>query len=96
MSWTIRRVERRVSSDRRRGFDRRERDRHSPLMLMPAVHLTTREREIRELIALGLGNKEIARRLNIATNTVKSHVHNMLGKLALLEPAERRFRRLRR
>lgn len=96
MSWTIRRMERRVSSDRRRGFERRAGDRHSPLMRLPAVHLTNREREIRELIALGLGNKEIARRLNIATNTVKSHVHNMLGKLAFLEPADQRFRRLRR
>ena len=95
MSWTIRRMERRISSNRRRGFERRAADRDSPLMLMPAVHLTKREREIRELIALGLGNKDIARRLNIATNTVKSHVHNMLGKLAFLEPAERRPRRLR-
>ncbi len=96
MSWTIRRLERRVSSDRRAGFQRRSADRDSPLMLMPAVHLTKREREIRELIAMGLGNKEIARRLNIATNTVKSHVHNMLGKLAFVEPPERRSRRLRR
>jgi len=54
------------------------------------VRLTKREREIRALIAAGLGNKEIARRLNIATNTVKSHVHNMLGKLAALTPPDRR------
>lgn len=55
-----------------------------------AVRLTKREREIKELIAAGLGNKEIAQRLNIATNTVKSHVHNMLGKLAALTPPDRR------
>ena len=54
------------------------------------VRLTKREREIKELIAAGLGNKEIAQRLNIATNTVKSHVHNMLGKLAALTPPDRR------
>lgn len=54
------------------------------------VRLTKREQEIRELIAAGLGNKEIAQRLNIATNTVKSHVHNMLGKLAALTPPDRR------
>jgi len=55
-----------------------------------SVRLTTREQEIRDLIAAGLGNKEIAQRLNIATNTVKSHVHNMLGKLAALTPPDRR------
>ena len=54
------------------------------------VRLTRREQEIKDLIAAGLGNKEIAQRLNIATNTVKSHVHNMLGKLAALTPPDRR------
>jgi DNA-binding NarL/FixJ family response regulator len=57
-----------------------------------AVRLTKREQEIKDLIAAGLGNKEIAQRLNIATNTVKSHVHNMLGKLATLTPPDRRLR----
>lgn len=54
------------------------------------VRLTKREREIKELIETGLGNKAIAQRLNIATNTVKSHVHNMLGKLAAISPPDRR------
>jgi DNA-binding NarL/FixJ family response regulator len=48
-----------------------------------AVRMTTREREIIVLIAEGLSNKEIAQRLNIATHTVKSHVHNIMEKLAL-------------
>lgn len=48
-----------------------------------SVHLTTREREIIELIAGGLANKEIARRLGITTHTVKCHVHHILGKLDL-------------
>jgi DNA-binding NarL/FixJ family response regulator len=48
-----------------------------------AERMTKREREIVALIADGLSNKEIARRLNIATYTVKSHVHNILEKLAL-------------
>jgi len=47
------------------------------------IDLTTREREVVELISEGLTNKEIARRLNIAVDTVKSHVHNVLEKLAL-------------
>lgn len=45
--------------------------------------LTAREKEIIELISEGLSNKEIAARLHIATHTVKSHVHNILEKLAL-------------
>jgi DNA-binding NarL/FixJ family response regulator len=45
--------------------------------------MTKREREIIALIADALSNKEIAERLNIATYTVKSHVHNILEKLAL-------------
>jgi DNA-binding NarL/FixJ family response regulator len=48
-----------------------------------AVTMTKREREIIVLIADALSNKEIAERLNIATYTVKSHVHNILEKLAL-------------
>jgi DNA-binding NarL/FixJ family response regulator len=48
-----------------------------------AVRLTPREKEIVDLISEGLSNKEIAKRLHIATYTVKSHVHNILEKLAL-------------
>jgi DNA-binding NarL/FixJ family response regulator len=48
-----------------------------------AIKLTAREREIVDLIAEGLSNKEIAVRLHIATQTVKSHVHNVLEKLTL-------------
>jgi two-component system nitrate/nitrite response regulator NarL len=43
--------------------------------------LTPRELEIIRLVSSGLSNKEIARRLNIALATTKSHVHNALGKL---------------
>ena len=48
-----------------------------------AVRMTRREREILGLIADGLSNKEIAQRVHLATHTVKSHVHNILEKLAL-------------
>jgi DNA-binding NarL/FixJ family response regulator len=48
-----------------------------------AIQLTVREKEIVDLIAEGLSNKDIAMRLHIATHTVKSHVHNILEKLTL-------------
>ena len=51
--------------------------------LTNAVRMTKREREIIALIADGMSNKEIAEQLNIATHTVKSHVHNIMEKLAL-------------
>jgi len=48
-----------------------------------SVRMTTREREVIELIAEGLSNKQISSRLSLAVDTVKSHVHNILEKLAL-------------
>ena len=54
-----------------------------PSKLSQAVRMTSREREIVALIAEGLANKEIAHKLNISIYTVKSHVHNILEKMAL-------------
>ena len=51
--------------------------------LMKAVKLTQREHQVVNLIARGMSNKEIASELHIAVHTVKSHVHNILEKLAL-------------
>jgi DNA-binding NarL/FixJ family response regulator len=50
---------------------------------LDAVRMTRREREVIALIAVGMSNKEIATRLSIATDTVKSHVRNIMEKLAL-------------
>jgi two-component system, NarL family, nitrate/nitrite response regulator NarL len=44
------------------------------------IEFTRREADILALVSEGLTNKEIARRLDIGFNTVKSHVHNILHK----------------
>lgn len=51
--------------------------------LTVSVRMTNREREVIGLIAEGMSNKEIAQSLHLAIDTVKSHVHNILEKLAL-------------
>ena len=57
--------------------------RRDPSAIREAVTMTPREREVIALIGEGLSNKEIGERLSIALHTVKSHVHNVLEKLAL-------------
>ncbi len=55
----------------------------SPSALVDSVRMTKRERQVIELIADGHTNKEIAQKLHLSTYTIKSHVHNILEKLAL-------------
>lgn len=50
-------------------------------VLTPVEELTPREIETLGLLAEGLSNKAIARRLNISEHTVKFHVNAILGKL---------------
>lgn len=47
------------------------------------INVTDREREVVGLLVDGMSNREIAAKLDIAVHTVKSHVHNILEKLAL-------------
>lgn len=47
----------------------------------PQIALTPRETRVLELVARGLGNREIAKELGTASGTVKMHVQNLLDKL---------------
>jgi DNA-binding NarL/FixJ family response regulator len=49
---------------------------------------TPREREVLRCVARGLSNDEIARELGTGIATVKTHVHNLLGKLACRDRAQ--------
>lgn len=49
----------------------------------PIQSLTSRERQVLELLASGMANKEIAFTLKISENTVKNHLRNILEKLHL-------------
>jgi DNA-binding NarL/FixJ family response regulator len=57
--------------------------------------LTGRERDVLELVTLGLRNKEIAARLGISENTAKFHLRNILDKLHAGSRAELAARAVR-
>jgi DNA-binding NarL/FixJ family response regulator len=50
--------------------------------------LTDRQEEIVRLLALGLPNKQIARRLDIGVETVKTHISKILAKLGVSSRTE--------
>ncbi|MFR9732168.1 response regulator [Saccharopolyspora sp. MS10] len=62
---------------------RREQERADPLR-----ELTSREREVLELIGEGLTNREISRRMYLAEKTIKNYVSQMLAKLAMRHRSE--------
>ena len=54
----------------------------------PLGELTTREREVLELLATGLSNQEIAARLSLAEKTIKHYMTNILAKLQVRSRVE--------
>ena len=52
-------------------------------VLRPAQELSPREEEVLRLVAAGLANKQIARRLGISERTVKAHLTNVFQALGV-------------
>ena len=65
---------------------RADNDAHDVARSVPS--LTNREREILALLGDGLGNKQIAARLGISTNTVKTHLELLFDKIGVSSRAE--------
>lgn len=51
--------------------------------LKEAILMTKREKEVIGFLSEGMSNKEIGLKIHISTYTVKSHIHNIMEKLAL-------------
>ncbi len=65
-------------------------------LMLPDESLTTREREVLELVSQGLSNKLIARRLQISDHTVKFHISSISSKLGASSRTDAVSRGLRR
>ncbi|HEV3097506.1 MAG TPA: response regulator transcription factor [Candidatus Dormibacteraeota bacterium] len=65
-----------------------EEERIDPAVKAPTETLTPRELEVLQLMARGLTNRQIARRLEISEHTVKFHAAAILGKLSARSRAE--------
>lgn len=48
-----------------------------------AVRMTAREQEVVLHLGEGMSNKEIGQKMRVSTYTIKSHIHNIMEKLAL-------------
>ena len=58
------------------------------LKALASLGITAREHEVLGQLAAGRSNKEIARRLNLSPNTVKTHVARLYEKLAAARRTE--------
>lgn len=63
------------------GFERNE-------AALASLGVTEREYEVLALLAEGCANKEIARRLSLSPNTIKTHVARLYGKLEVRRRTE--------
>ncbi|MER7840287.1 response regulator transcription factor [Streptomyces sp. NPDC096040] len=75
-------------SIQRRLLERLSQPEPAPVAAEAPDGLTARETEVLVLIADGLTNQEIARRLHVSTATVKTHINNLFAKTGLKDRAQ--------
>ena len=68
----------------------------SPGISPPDEGLTAREREVLALVAEGLANKQIARRLGISEKTVKTHLTSVFQRIGVTDRTQAALWMLRR
>ncbi|MGP4009218.1 response regulator [Streptomyces sp. 4N124] len=75
-------------SIQRRLLERLSEPEHPAAPAVPPDGLTPRETEVLELIAEGLSNPEIAKKLHVSTATIKTHVNNIFTKARIKDRAQ--------
>jgi two-component system NarL family response regulator len=58
-----------------------ERDMREASQEHPLASLTPREREVLSYLADGIGRREVAERMQLSANTIRSHLQNLMAKL---------------
>jgi DNA-binding CsgD family transcriptional regulator len=59
-----------------------------PTAAPPCPDLSARERQVLQLLARGLSNKQLARELSLSENTIKTHLANLYAKLQVSRRTE--------
>jgi DNA-binding NarL/FixJ family response regulator len=60
-------------------------------IVRPAQQLTERERQVLRLVASGLANKQIGRKLSISERTVKAHLTNIFNRIGVTDRMQAAF-----
>jgi DNA-binding NarL/FixJ family response regulator len=63
--------------------ERDERDERQASARYPLASLTPREREVLSYLAAGIGRHDVAERMHVSANTVRSHLQNLMAKLGV-------------
>lgn len=75
-------------ASRLRGHQSNQLEKSSTIQVPSNVELTPTELKVVSLVAIGMANRDIAKKLNVSQRTIESHVSNMLNKTNLKNRTE--------